>query len=257
MRSQDIKPLFNNEIVWEISRCEIQVILIFSGRLWEKGKKCNQEKQTVKKRKRKKKKVKKKKESIFNLYWSLIPFQMGKESHHLPRLWLYQRCWDTSVDLSLHHCVVAFARMLRHFTNLSLHGHIFFFWQDKEERKETGFEARGCASQQCRGVPVVLAAGSLLPSPASDASPPLGQGEAEGLFAIFQFLLFSPAWQRTAVESILSFFTGVKVCSHLAKETPGGKGAKREKRNRPAWPFFGAWNCLRLIARIRRITGGA
>lgn len=56
----------------------------------------------------------------------------------------------------------------------------------------------------------------------------------------------------------LPFFTDSEVRSHSAKETTKRlKRVERKDRSGPARPFSGARNCLKLIAHIRRITGGA
>ena len=74
-------------------------------------------------------------------------------------------------------------------------------------RKPTIFKAIPssfwCVFQPCWSISVALAVGLLFSSLASKAPPLLGQGEAEGLFVISQFLLFHR--HDSAQQSSLSF----------------------------------------------------
>lgn len=182
-------------------------------------------------KKRKRKKVKKKKESVFNLYWSLIPFKMGKESHRLPRLWLYRHCCDTSVDLSLHHCVVAFARMLRHFTNPSLHGHIFFFDKIKKKEKKPVLRHVGVFLSNAGEFPR-----SWLQAPCSLPRPPtlphrLDRGRQKGCLRFFSFCSFPrrDSAQQSSLFFIFHWCEGVQSLSERNHWRQGSKDGKKKQ----------------------------
>ena len=98
-----------------------------------------------------------------------------------------------NVALSRHNRVVALARMPWHFTNLSLHGQILTKTKKKENKQ--------FLEQVLLPFGVFFCNAGVSPGPWLQAhccrprgpkAPPLPrQGEAEGLLAIFQFLLFN------------------------------------------------------------------
>lgn len=139
-----------------------------------------------------------------------------------------------NVVSSLHNCVVALAKMLWYFTNPAIHSHIFY--KDEEKRRRTVFKAIASSFwgvfQQHWTISVPLAVGSLLTSVGSKASPLLGQGEAEGLFVIFRFLLLH--WHGSAQQSSLFFyFSWCGGVPSLSKRNhQRRKGAKRKKKKK-------------------------
>lgn len=145
-----------------------------------------------------------------------------------------------NVVFARHNCVVALARLLCHFTNLSLPSHIFY--KDKEERKPKIFEeipsSLWCFFQHHQSVSVAPTVGLLFTSLASKASPLLGQGEAEWLFVILQFLLFH--WHASAQQSSLFFYFSLVQRCAVPQQTkpPVAKGSKEEKKEQSSLAFL-------------------
>lgn len=152
--------------------------------------------------------------------------------------------------------------MLWHFTNLSLHSHIFY--KDKERKK---IKKKQILEQVPLPVGVFFnnAGVSPWPWPQACCSRPgalrlslcLDRGRRKGWLRSFSFCFFTSMMVHSSLVYAFIFHWCEGVQSLSKRNHRQLKGAKREKRNGPAWPFFGTWNCLRLIAHIRRITVGA